>query len=90
MKPNLLETFERLVNEGWRGVFSQERVFARVRCLTIGLLVSLRTHLLSNAICAAGRQFQDWTADYRVWSSLGRARVIQSDSGRLALAARFG
>jgi hypothetical protein len=68
MKPNLLETFERLVNEGWRGVFSPERVFARVRCLTIGLLVSLRTHLLSNAICAAGRQFQDWTADYRVWS----------------------
>ena len=68
MKPNLLETFERLVNEGWRGVFSQERIFTRVRCLTIGLLVSLRTHLLSNAICAAGRQFQDWTADYRVWS----------------------
>jgi hypothetical protein len=68
MKPNLLETFEQLLNEGWRGVFSQQRVFTRVRCLTIGLLVSMRSHLLSNAICATGRQFQDWTADYRVWS----------------------
>lgn len=68
MKPNLLETFEKLVNEGWRGVFSQERIFTRVRCLTIGLLVSVRAHLMSNAICATGRQFQDWTADYRVWS----------------------
>jgi hypothetical protein len=68
MKPNLLETFERLLDEGWRGVFSQQRIFSRVRCLSIGLLVSVRSHLLSNAICAAGRQFQDWTADYRVWS----------------------
>jgi hypothetical protein len=68
MKPNLLETFERLLDEGWSGVFSQQRILRRVRCLTIGLLVSVRAHLLSNAICATGRQFQDWTADYRVWS----------------------
>ena len=68
MKPNLLQTFEQLLNEGWREVFSQQRVFARVRCLTLGLLVCLRTHLISNVICATGRQFQDWTADYWVWS----------------------
>jgi hypothetical protein len=68
MKPNLLQVFDQLLNEGWRGIFSQQRVYARVRCLTLGLLVCLRTHLISNAICATGRQFQDWTADYRVWS----------------------
>jgi hypothetical protein len=68
MKPNLLQTFEQLLNEGWRDVFSQQRVFARVRCLTLGLLICLRTHLISNVICATGRQFQDWTADYWVWS----------------------
>lgn len=68
MKPNLLQTFEQLLNQGWREVFSQQRVFARVRCLTLGLLVCLRTHLISNVICATGRQFQDWTADYWVWS----------------------
>ena len=28
----------------------------------------LRTHLTSNAICATGRQFLDWSADYRLFS----------------------
>ena len=59
MKPNLLETFERLLDEGGVEWLSQQRIFRRVRCSTIGLLVSVRTHLLSNAICATGRQFQD-------------------------------
>jgi len=73
---SLLETFERLLN-GWSGVFSQQRTFERVRRLTLGLLVSVRTHLISNAICATGRQFQDWTGDYRVWSqSLWQEREL--------------
>jgi hypothetical protein len=66
-KPNLLETFENLI-QAWRGVFTQERIFERVRRLSFGMLVSLRLHLTSTAICATGRQFQDWTADYRVSS----------------------
>jgi hypothetical protein len=61
----LLETFDSLLN-GWRGVFSQERTFERARRLTFGLLTCLRVHLTSTAICASGRQFQDWSADYRV------------------------
>jgi hypothetical protein len=32
------------------------------------LVVSVRMHLTSNAICATGRQFVDWTADDRVCS----------------------
>lgn len=64
---NLLETFDRLLH-GWRGVFSQERTFERARRLTFGLLTCLRVHLTSTAICASGRQFQDWSADYRVCS----------------------
>jgi hypothetical protein len=32
------------------------------------LLLCLRTHLTSNAICATGRQFLDWSADYRLFS----------------------
>jgi hypothetical protein len=63
----LLETFDRLLHE-WRGVFSQERTFERARRLTFGLLTCLRLHLTSTAICAGGRQFQDWSADYRVCS----------------------
>jgi DDE superfamily endonuclease len=63
----LLETFDGLL-QGWRSVFSQERTFERVRRLTFGLLTGLRVHLTSTAICASGRQFQDWSADYRVCS----------------------
>ena len=36
--------------------------------LAYGLLLCLRTHLTSNAICATGRQFLDWSADYRLFS----------------------
>lgn len=63
----LLETFEALLLM-WRGVFPQQRSFERARRLTFGLLACLRAHLTSNAICAVGRQFQDWTADYRLFS----------------------
>ena len=63
----LLETFAGLLN-GWGSVFSQERTFERARRLTFGLLTCLRVHLTSTAICASGRQFQDWSADYRLCS----------------------
>jgi len=63
----LLETFDSLLN-GWRSVFSQERTFQRARRLTFGFLACLRVHLTSTAICASGRQFQDWSADYRLCS----------------------
>jgi hypothetical protein len=63
----LLETFDGLLQK-WRTVFSQERTFERARRLTFGLLTCLRVHLTSTAICASGRQFQDWSADYRVCS----------------------
>jgi hypothetical protein len=63
----LLKTFDGLLGK-WRTVFSQERTFVRARRLTFGLLTRLRVHLTSTAICASGRQFQDWSADYRVCS----------------------
>jgi hypothetical protein len=64
---NLLETYDSLLQD-WRKVFSQERTFERARRLTFGLLVCLRLHLTSRAICAVGRQFVDWSADYRLCS----------------------
>ena len=60
---NLLETLDQLL-QGWREVFPQERTFLRARRLLFGLLVSVRMHLTSNAICAAGRLFVDRSADY--------------------------
>ena len=64
---SLLATFESLL-EPWREVFPQSRTFERSRRLMFGTLFCLRMHLTSNAICAAGLQFQDWSADYRVFS----------------------
>ena len=64
---NLLETFDSLLGQ-WRHVFAQERSFDRARRLTFGLLACLRQHLTSMAICATGRQFVDWSADYRLCS----------------------
>jgi hypothetical protein len=64
---NLLETYDSLLQE-WRQVFSQQRTFERARRLTLGLLLCLRLHLTSRAICAVGRQFVDWSADYRLFS----------------------
>ena len=64
---NLLETYDSLLQD-WRQVFSQDRTFQRARRLTFGLLVCLRLHLTSRAICAIGRQFVDWSADYRLCS----------------------
>jgi len=64
---NLLETFDALL-QSWRQVFSQPRMFERARRLTFGLLSCLRLHLTSTAICASGRQFVDWSADYRLCS----------------------
>ena len=64
---NLLATFDLLIRS-WGDVFPQKRTFERARRLVFGLVVSVRMHLTSNAICATGRQFVDWTADYRVCS----------------------
>ena len=64
---SLLSTFESLL-ESWRELFPQARTYERARRLTFGMLSCLRLHLTSNAICAAGLQFKDWSADYKVFS----------------------
>jgi hypothetical protein len=63
----LLEKFHELL-QPWRSAFVQPRTWQRAQRLAYGLLICLRSHLTSNAICATGRQFQDWSADYRLFS----------------------
>jgi hypothetical protein len=63
----LLEKFHELLRP-WSSVFAQQRTWQRALRLAYGLLLCLRTHLTSNAICATGRQFLDWSADYRLFS----------------------
>jgi len=63
----LLEKFDELL-QPWRPAFAPQRTWQRAHRLAYGLLLCLRTHLTSNAICATGRQFLDWSADYRLFS----------------------
>ena len=64
---NLLAAFDALL-KSWREVFPQQRSFQRAYRLALSFLVCLHDHLTSKAISATGRQFQDWTADYRLFS----------------------
>ncbi len=64
---NLLSAFDALL-QPWRDVFPQQRSFHRAYRLALSLLVCLHDHLTSKAICTTGRQFLDWTADYRLFS----------------------
>ena len=48
--------------------FGQQRIWQRARRLSLSQLACLGRHTLSNLLCACGRQFQDWSADYRVFS----------------------
>jgi hypothetical protein len=64
---NLFETMNFLLCD-WKENFSQERTAIRILPLVYGLLLSPPKHTTSAAICAFGRQFDDWSADYRVFS----------------------
>lgn len=64
---NLFQTMDLLLQD-WKDVFAQDRTFDRVRRLTYGQLLSVPRHTTSAAICTIGRQFLDWSADYRAFS----------------------
>ncbi len=64
---NLFETMSSLLCS-WKKTFSQQRTATRILPLVYGLLLSPPKHTTSAAICALGRQFKDWSADYRTFS----------------------
>lgn len=64
---NLFETMGFLLRD-WKEIFPQERTAIRILPLVYGLLLSPPKHTTSAAICTLGRQFDDWSADYRVFS----------------------
>jgi hypothetical protein len=48
--------------------FAQRRTWQRARRLGLGQLACLGRHTVTGVLCAAGRQFVDWSADYRLFS----------------------
>lgn len=51
-----------------KDVFPQHRTFLRARLLAFGFIITWGRHTVSQAICALQHQFQDWSADYRLFS----------------------
>ena len=48
--------------------FRQRRTGERARRLSLAQLACLGRHTLTGLLCACGRQFLDWSADYRLFS----------------------
>jgi len=48
--------------------FGQRRVWQRARRLGLSQLGCLERHTLTGLLCTCGRQFVDWSADYRLFS----------------------
>jgi hypothetical protein len=64
----LCEQLSDLLTQACSGAFQQERSRIRAMELSLGSLCALGRRTLSRSICAVGRQHQDWSADYKVFS----------------------
>jgi len=51
-----------------RGAFGQARCWDRAKTLALSALVGFGRSTVTGLICTAGRQFLDWTGDYRLFS----------------------
>src|SRR5437764_670885 len=63
----LLEKLLELL-EGWAPVFCQRRTGKRAVALALGLLCGLGRRTVTRAICFYRRQYQDWSADYKLFN----------------------
>jgi hypothetical protein len=66
-KQGLLEEFDSL----WEGAgqsFRQKRCFERAKALALSSLVAMGRRTVTGMLSTCGRQFHDWTADYRLFS----------------------
>jgi hypothetical protein len=64
----LCEQMTSLLQDACAGAFVQERSRIRAMELSLGTLCALGRRTVSRSICAVGRQHQDWSADYKVFS----------------------
>ena len=64
----LLDRTLSLLQDSCGRAFAQERSRKRATELGLGTLCAFGRRTLSRSICAVGRQFQDWSADYKVFS----------------------
>jgi len=54
--------------ENWKSCFLDHRTFRRAKEHALALLVCLGRRTISRSICVLGRQFQNWTPEYKLFS----------------------
>jgi hypothetical protein len=54
--------------ESWKSCFSDRRTFRRAKEHALALLVCLGRRTISRSICVLGRQFRNWTPEYKLFS----------------------
>lgn len=64
----LIDRMLSLLDRSCEGTFAQSRSRQRASELSLGTLCSYGRRTISRAICAVGRQDQDWSADYKIYS----------------------
>jgi len=64
----LIDRMLSLLERSCEGTFAQSRSRERASELSLGTLCSYGRRTISRAICAVGRQDQDWSADYKIYS----------------------
>lgn len=53
---------------GWKHCFKDHRTFRRAKEHALALLVCFGRRTISRSICVPGRQFRNWTSEYRLFS----------------------
>jgi len=53
---------------GWKHCFADHRTYRRAKEHALALLVCLGRRTISRSICVLGRQFRNWTSEYRLFS----------------------
>ena len=64
----LLQDLLEALSRHWRPVFAQERSATRAVALAMGLLLGMGRRTITRALCFHGKDQQDWSADYKVFS----------------------
>jgi hypothetical protein len=64
----LAERYHSLLTRGWKTVFAQQRTWQRAVEHALATPCCLGQRTVSRTVCALGRQQQDWSADYKLYS----------------------
>lgn len=56
------------LTQEWKNVFPQERTLVRARNLAFGMLCGVGRRTITRSLCFQGRDQEEWSADYKVFS----------------------